>query len=427
MLLGALSSAEMSLAQVLDEPDLKKEQQLHRIYQQYYSSPTSNEKWNQALSAAKNQSYGIQKGDTLWDISQTLFGDPNFWPKIWSLNTGIYNPHEIEPSNAVQFSPGLGSEPPLMGVVPGGAAVGNELTAASSATVEARAEEEAEQTPTMTAPTVGQYIDIDLSQVKIPPRKGRSKSPSGLPNSLPGYVFQRDPEKDAVLELTPLRQDTSVASMIVSHFATDSRLVGGGEVLGTELGLNTAGQDQDVLVKSKAFTTGNRVMAISSQGKVANASGVYAYAVHGLIEIKEAVNSSEGIYRGRVVKSVSMIEAGDDLVLDELPQVQPEASGTMSPVTGRIIGGQFSKSRVLFGPYNIVYLDAGSAQGLSVGSHLPVYRNPQVRGGTALIKENPQEIGELQIVRVAGNVATAVIVRQLDDIRVGDVTSPSIQ
>ena len=98
----------------------------------------------------------------------------------------------------------------------------------------------------------------------------------------------------------------------------------------------------------------------------------------------------------------------------------------MSPVNSKIIGGEFSTERRIFGMYNVVYLNAGSNQGLAVGTHIPVYRNPSLRNADLLIKENPAEIGELHVVRVAGGVATAVVVKSLDDIRVGDITTPAM-
>ena len=52
--------------------------------------------------------YTIVKGDTLWDLSQKFLSNPWYWPKIWSLNPSIENPHWIYPGNKLRIVPGDG-------------------------------------------------------------------------------------------------------------------------------------------------------------------------------------------------------------------------------------------------------------------------------------------------------------------------------
>lgn len=90
-----------------DDPDFGLEKKFHSIYNTYNSEPTSVEAWSAVLNNRKAEVYVVQKGDTLWSISKTLFGDPLFWPKIWSLNRqGIVNPHFITPGLQVMFYSG---------------------------------------------------------------------------------------------------------------------------------------------------------------------------------------------------------------------------------------------------------------------------------------------------------------------------------
>jgi len=53
-------------------------------------------------SAAGSQ-HTVEKGDTLWDLSQKYLGSPWYWPKVWSYNPEIANPHWIYPGNLVRF------------------------------------------------------------------------------------------------------------------------------------------------------------------------------------------------------------------------------------------------------------------------------------------------------------------------------------
>ncbi|MFT3707932.1 MAG: LysM domain-containing protein [Archangium sp.] len=45
----------------------------------------------------------VERGDTLWDLSQRYLGSPWYWPKVWSYNPEIANPHWIYPGNEVRF------------------------------------------------------------------------------------------------------------------------------------------------------------------------------------------------------------------------------------------------------------------------------------------------------------------------------------
>jgi len=47
----------------------------------------------------------VRRGDTLWDICFLYFNDPWQWPKVWSYNQQITNPHWIYPGDLVRLLP----------------------------------------------------------------------------------------------------------------------------------------------------------------------------------------------------------------------------------------------------------------------------------------------------------------------------------
>ena len=61
--------------------------------------------------SAPGEHHIVQTGDTLWDLSQRYLGSPWYWPKVWSYNPQIANPHWIYPGNDVRFFP-AGEEVP---------------------------------------------------------------------------------------------------------------------------------------------------------------------------------------------------------------------------------------------------------------------------------------------------------------------------
>ncbi len=47
--------------------------------------------------------YTVQKGDTLWDLSQKFSDTPWQWPEMWQENSQIANPHRIYPGQRIRL------------------------------------------------------------------------------------------------------------------------------------------------------------------------------------------------------------------------------------------------------------------------------------------------------------------------------------
>lgn len=105
-----------SLAPASDEPNSAFEARLASIYSQH-SEPVSDEKWSGLIGSRAAESYSVQAGDTLWDLSNTLFADGFYWSKLWAENPEIQNPHQISKGQAIRFIAGTEATPPEVRVV----------------------------------------------------------------------------------------------------------------------------------------------------------------------------------------------------------------------------------------------------------------------------------------------------------------------
>jgi hypothetical protein len=61
----------------------------------------------------------VRRGDTLWAICDTYFRNPYQWPRIWSYNPQIQNPHWIYPGDQVRLRAGAGPAPSAPAATPG--------------------------------------------------------------------------------------------------------------------------------------------------------------------------------------------------------------------------------------------------------------------------------------------------------------------
>jgi len=49
------------------------------------------------------ETYVVQPGDTLWNLSQRFLNNPWYWPKVWSINQELDNPNWIYPGSQIRF------------------------------------------------------------------------------------------------------------------------------------------------------------------------------------------------------------------------------------------------------------------------------------------------------------------------------------
>lgn len=381
-----------------NDPDFAKEAQFNRIYKKFNEQPTAVEAWDKAVGKRASESYQVQKGNTLWDISNTFFGDPNFWPKIWSFNNGaIGNPHEIDPSMSIRFFPGNADEAP---------------------TVELAESSDKETVVDASKGTASASTAIPA------PKKKHVAVLKSLPGSLPSRRFGIFTDEKPKVEVQIPPKIESRGLEYLGYYLTDAPVSGVGVVTGTELDLKSAGDFVYIYVRldqgsGKEFVA-EKNLAFVDDPRKENRKGQMV-EIQGQIEVLERVNEQKNIYRAIVKKAIQPVEVGAILIPGQLPMIDPAVTAPTASSSGaRIIGGQFGANRQLFSANQLVFLDGGSSQGMTEGESFPIFADEAVRNRQTDAYQNDRQIGIAKIVKVSPNFATAYVTKSTDDIYRGD-------
>lgn len=455
-------NAGVSVAPVSDEPNSQFESRLAQIYTEH-GEPVSDEKWISLVGTRAAEMYSVQAGDTLWDLSRTLFADGFYWSRLWAENPEIQNPHQISKGQAIRFVGGTEAVPPEIRVVQDQP---DPLIEQSNAAFDREDEVQAIQD----LPPAEEKADIDI---EIAPTRAKKAEPKPIVGEAPvfledmeGRITQADLEAGVVIEqnelvrrpkippsdverrpvlkdiprsfaeLRPRMPDKTVtirrrssiaekvaAAIVPSHIGYERRPEPMGSVVEAEAGEYVASIGQTILIEAnEPLTVGSKVFTVTERYKV---SGIgYAYEVGGVIRLMELVDEKKQIYRGQVTYAVGPVRVGSDVLLGEPPRVAVSSKGRR--VTSKLViaGGGEDSDRTMFGDSAIVFLEAGSENEVQVGDVLAV----QARIGErrkSKIPEVTAPIGILKVFSVSGKMASAFVVLSTSEIRKGDFTGPA--
>lgn len=395
-----------------DEPDLTYEAQLHDIYLNFNSKRMPMDQWQSIAGERQSENYNIQKGDSLWNISKTLFSDGNYWPKIWSLNGSIENPHLIKEGNSIKF---------LMG---------NESEAPSFTVTETVQEDEEDSSPSKV---------VHNESVEIPPPVIEPKPViRNLPPSLPQWQSTKNLKYDLVGFSYVRRPILDMKSKVkLPAYYDEDETKGLGVVREVETGGRTASQFQYIYVELPAgqYKKGDRFMVVRNMGEIEGANTNvddenlgYQIQIQGEITLEEKTDkheseeSGQDMFRALVTQNITHVEVGSVLVKGNWLYGDYSEHGPKSLVVSQIVGGSSDNKALMFGPGSVTFLNRGATDGLAVGQILPIRSNRKLRDPNSIVFENTRPIGYLKIVRTTPHVATAIVIKAFEDIFPGDLT-----
>ncbi len=389
----------------LSEPDYQKEAFFHNIFKTYNSEPHSEQEWLSTTSKVSNLSndYTIQVGDTLWDISVTLFAEGFYWPKIWALNREITNPHSISQGQIIRFFPGTFEEAPRVEIVDPDVIKDEKVLQEKLAS-----------------------LDI------IPPPSKTYKPPlKDWPRSIPQYHVSNKSEYDNLgVSLDLVRREQASTMIKLNNFVDLEIRNVQGEIVETELGFDTASEFQYVIVEMNEEQVQGLYLVLRSIGSIKDTDNMtktnaQIIEVQGILEIVDKVNEYRNLYRALVKRVVNPITVGSKLVIGEIPVLSLNDDRMVSETVSLIIGGQFEEKRKIFGTNGVVFINKGSESGISKGELYNIFANQQIRIPGSKVEKNTRIIGKLVIAHVGLGYATGVIINSSEEIRVGDIVAGS--
>ncbi|MBI4815927.1 MAG: LysM peptidoglycan-binding domain-containing protein [Deltaproteobacteria bacterium] len=310
------------------------------------------------------ETHVVQGGDTLWDLCGKYLNSPWYWPKIWSYNPQLTNPHWIYPGNELRFYPSDDGAP---------------TEVSGSMTLEGGESDE----PSLPEPE-------DLLRTTAPVEVGRIAAGSVL-RMHTGFVSATQKDLDGVITSAP--EESQLLSDYQRAYVKFNSAVKRGE-------------------KYAVYRT---VKAIEHP----ITGELIGYVVE-IIAMLSVTDTSPQLATVMFDKTYRPVERGDVVgkVRDNFGRrVQPATS--QADVKGYIVE-TLEGALTLLGDHTVVFIDRGSSQGVQVGNQFAVYHRGDAFQDTDSADLPVETVGKVMVIDVQENTSTAVVVKAAKDLSIGD-------
>jgi LysM domain len=289
------------------------------------------------LNPDQPDSYVVEKGDTLWDISAKFLQEPWRWPEIWNVNPQIADPHLIYPGDVISMSYKDG-------------------------------------VPMLTVDREGKPAQQSRSRsgrtVKLSPEMRSNEHAEAIP-SIPIDVI----EQFLIRPLVVTDSEMDDWPYIVSTY--DKHLVAGKGSKVYVRGLSSGSQSQrfSVYRKGGAYQSGS--------GKSARVLGYEALHVADAIIVRGGDPATAVIMdsnREVLVGDRLVAQSDTDVNSDFIPRSPSNA------VNGNVISVIDGVSEI--GQYQVVVLDLGESDGIEIGNVVGVYQSGEMVSDRVDVEED---------------------------------------
>lgn len=306
----------------------------------------------------------VRRGDTLWDVSFYYFNDPWQWPKVWSYNPQITNPHWIYPGDLVRLLPrGMFAAQPNV-AEPEGTGTGTPTTG--------------EERPIDRLPAPAQRTNVGIRQT-------------------------------AFVEKAELERSITVDG------AVDEK-----ELLATGDSIYLAYPENNPPKIGQRYSIYSPVSTVKHGGKE---HGAFVKLL-GTVEVVSVIEKKKA--RGVIVEANQEIERGAKVgpLAKEFTNAPPVPSKV--DAQGQIVA--MLTQDQLIGQGEIVFIDLGKKSGLEVGNRMFVVRRgdalpPQADDNVGQDDRSypARSLGQIVIVEVGDKISVGLVTLSVQEASVGDL------
>lgn len=332
--------------------------------------------------------YVVVRGDTMWDISGRFWGDPYFWPTLWSYNPSIGNAHFIYPGNVLRFSLGSPVRPPGMSL--------------DFDEPQAAAEPQAE---VVYDTATDEYVEVAVSnamECRPPIPFVEAGAGEEIRSSIYGFLDDEDRVPLGRIVRSPAEKEFLSNGDIL--FVEFSRL---SEVECGDIYSVYREVEDKVRPPGRLFGSVGSLSALTGEIRVVDIGDDYATA--------------------QVEQTYAEIRRGD--LLQALVPVRRRVKirSATKEVDGQIVAAMRSNNTSL-SMRDVVFIDRGEADGLAPGDTFYITREGDGLKQYRRRGDNlpPSVIGKLVVIDLGESMSTAMIIESARALKVGDRISMQV-
>ena len=421
--------------------DPEYESRFYNIYKNFHSRRLTSNQWRDLISQRSVDVYTVQKKDTLWDISRVLFGDSNYWPKLWSLNAYITNPHQINEGYRLVVVQGTESGGPQAILttskepLPGGESLVTATSSSSSSSCSQDLNLILNRQGALTQ-VYSQEIKCSDIQRKLAdrreedalhvsenlvtniPQQGQQQMGS-FPESLPPLQLYLYPD-----DFSGLTRERYPAPNLVERYLVDRsdiRSVGKVHdfdfvpIKGSEVILSL---DVPAQVGSR-YTLIRPVKRLPSPSLFIRGPLGYEVQLTATVRVTAPVANESGLFFAVVENLFSPIRANYDVIEMNLQYFDFEAPIRWGSGSAQIVGLSRDQSYKSLKLHDFVYLNRGRGDGINQGDTLNIWGNPRFH-----TKTPKKPLGKILIVHSSDRFSTGFVTELEYASYVGDYVRP---